>query len=46
MKNIIRKEIIIMTDRMTREPLSMGAEISPIDVRDYHLACTAKEFPA
>ena len=35
-----------MTDRMTREPLSMGAEISPIDVRDYHLACTAKEFPA
>lgn len=45
MKNIIRKEII-MTDKMTREPLSMGAEISPIDVRDYRLACTAKEFPA
>ena len=35
-----------MTDKMTREPLSMGAEISPIDVRDYHLACTGKEFPA
>lgn len=35
-----------MTDRIAREPLSTGAEISSIDIRDYHLASTSVEFPS
>jgi hypothetical protein len=34
-----------MTTRTAREPLSMGAELSSIDVRDYRLASTSEEFP-
>ena len=35
-----------MTDKMTREPLATGAIPSSIDIRDYHLASVASEFPS
>lgn len=43
---IIQKGINIMTDNTIREPLSIGAELSSVDIRDYHLANTIAKLPS